>query len=333
MSVELSIIIPSLNRPVKLIQCLTSIRIMLEHCQVLSEVLLVDDGSTEDMAKRYTQISQEFDCLLIRTKGLGPSGARNIGAMKANGEWIYFIDDDVILSENALSWWPEVKGTLCAGYQGVTKVDSQLEWTQVSPSTSDFEGGFGSGNIIYRRDLFIELGGFDEAYFLKSAGIHFREDTDLGLRFIREGYDIPVNKKMLAYHPSSELRDPWFILRDARKYYFESYFKSRNPEGTKWIGTAFRKGILGTFQLRGFISMLILILAPLIILNKAVVVPLLILYLLLGYVLFRKLSFEFEFLIYVPVVLLSYPWIHSLSYLVGYLFGPKVPKFINSERL
>ena len=50
MSVELSIIIPSLNRPVKLIQCLTSIRIMLEHCQVLSEVLLVDDGSTEDMA-------------------------------------------------------------------------------------------------------------------------------------------------------------------------------------------------------------------------------------------------------------------------------------------
>lgn len=332
MTVELSIIIPSLNRPVRLMQCLLSIRRMLDHCQVVSEVLLVDDGSNNTVAARYAEISRELDCILVRTTGLGPSGARNTGALKAKGDWIYFVDDDIILLQNTLSWWSESKEVLYAGYQGITKVDSQLQWNQASPSASDFEGGFGSGNIIYRRELFIKLGGFDESYFLKSLGIHFREDTDLGLRFVREGYDIPVNRQMLAHHPSSDIKDPWFILKDALKYYFEPYFKLRNPEARKWIGTAFKRGVLGTFQLRGLVSLLILFLAPFTVLNVVIVVPLIILYLLLSYLLFRKLSFESEFLIYVPVVLLCYPWIHSLSYLIGYFFGPKNPKLMITER-
>ena len=328
--VDFSIVIPSRNRPETLLICLESIVRMFAGTNLSYELIIVDDGSRSNLRKHYVELSMKHNAKLLNSGGCGPSAARNLGAIKSQGEWIYFIDDDVILDENSLRWWRMQTEPLVAGYQGVTTVHQSPDWSQRQPSRVNFVDGFGSANIIYRRDLFLKLGGFDEAYFLKPFGIHFREDTDLGLRFIRNDYELPVVNQMLAEHPPLQDKDPWFILKDARKYFFEPYFKYRNPEASLWIGSSFVKGRLGTYQLRGSISLWFVILLLLAISWLPVVhIVLLLLYFLLSLLIFRGINRSPGFWFYAPVILICYPLIHGLSYLAGCVFGPRKPILID----
>ena len=328
--VEFSVVIPSRNRPDTLFFCLESIVRMFASTNLIYELIIVDDGSQSNLRKHYLELSAQYNAKLLHSGGIGPSAARNLGATKSQGEWIYFIDDDVIMDENSLQWWRMQTNPLVAGYQGVTTVNQSPDWSQRQPSRVNFVDGFGSGNIIYSRDLFLKLGGFDEAYFLKPFGIHFREDTDLGLRFLRHGYELPVVNQMLAKHPPFKDKDPWFILKDARKYFFEPYFKYRNPEASIWIGSSFVKGKLGTYQLRGALSLLFVSLLPLMpSLWPLVNMILVLLYFLLSLLIFRGINRSSSFWSYAPVIVICYPLIHGLSYLAGCVFGPRKPILID----
>ncbi len=326
---ELSVIIPSRNRPQQLLVCLQSVIRMFSLTSLSYELIVVDDGSNLAFRQQYLELKSTYTINFLNSGGNGPAAARNLGALNAQGEWIYFIDDDVIIDESSLIWWSKTHLPSVAGYQGITRVKESAEWNEVIPSRTDFVDGFGSGNIIYKRDLFLRLGGFDEAYFLPAFGIHFREDTDLGLRFLRHGYELPVTESMSAKHPSKKHKDPWFLITDARKYFLEPYFKFRNPEASHWIGSAFKKGKLGTYQSRGAISLLFVFLLPLTgPLWQIVPTILLILYILLSLLIFRGIRLGRNFWIYVPVLLLFYPLVHGTSYLLGLIFGPKKPKLI-----
>ncbi len=327
---EFSVVIPSRDRPVNLVRCLESIKKMFALTSLRYELIIVDDGSKRTVRKYYEELSTKHNTKLLNSGGNGPSAARNLGATRSEGKWIYFIDDDVILDEKSLQWWGAKNLSPVAGYQGITRVNECPDWSEIQPSRADFIDGFGSGNIIYRRDLFLKLRGFDEAYFLRHFGIHFREDTDLGLRFLRNGYVLPVVEQMSAKHPPHNHKDPWFLLKDARKYFFEHYFKQRNPEASSWIGTAFIKGKLGTYQLRGSISLLFVSLLPLI-MSLWPIVPLilLVLYFLLSLIIFRGINLTSNFWVYAPIILICYPLIHGFSYLAGCIFGPRNPRLID----
>ena len=187
-------------------------------------------------------------------------------------------------------------------------------------STKDAEMSFGAS---------LELGGFDEAYFVTTFGIHFREDTDLGLRFLRNGHELPVVDQMSAKHPPKEQKDPWFLLNDARKYFLEPYFKIRNPEASFWIGSAFVKGRLGTYQLRGAISLLFVSLIPFLkLLWPVVPIVLLGLYILLSFLIFRGIKLRHNFWGYAPALLILYPLVHGFCYIAGFIFGPRKPILI-----
>src|SRR5256886_10764453 len=54
------------------------------------EVILVDDGSTDDTAA----IAGQYDVRLIRTPNRGLSSARNAGLAAATGEIVAYLDDD-----------------------------------------------------------------------------------------------------------------------------------------------------------------------------------------------------------------------------------------------
>tara|TARA_B100000674_G_scaffold499045_1_gene541273 strand:+ start:1780 stop:2793 length:1014 start_codon:yes stop_codon:yes gene_type:complete len=326
---EFSVVIPSRDRPKQVVSCLESIIRMFSLTALSYELIIVDDGSQSNLKQGYLDLVSVHNVNLLNSGGRGPSAARNLGALKSLGKWIYFIDDDVVMDEDSLLWWSERHLPSAAGYQGVTKVNGSPDWSEVQASKTDFIDGFGSGNIIYRRDLFLQLGGFDEAYFLTTFGIHFREDTDLGLRFLRNGHELPVVDQMSAKHPPKEQKDPWFLLNDARKYFLEPYFKIRNPEASLWIGSAFTKGRLGTYQLRGAISLLFVSLIPFLKpLWPVVPIILLGLYILLSGLIFRGIKLRNNFWRYAPALLILYPLVHGFSYLAGFIFGPRKPKLI-----
>lgn len=98
--IAVSVIVPIYNVAPWLDACLTS----LEN-QTLKdiEVIMVNDGSTDDsrqIAARYAEKNSNF--MLINRENGGLSAARNTGMDMAQGEYIYFLDSDDYLAENAL---------------------------------------------------------------------------------------------------------------------------------------------------------------------------------------------------------------------------------------
>ena len=68
------------------------------------EVLIVDDGSTDDsfeICKRYTKKNPWIK--LIHQSNSGQSVARNNGIKLAQGKWINFVDSDDVVADNYIS--------------------------------------------------------------------------------------------------------------------------------------------------------------------------------------------------------------------------------------
>ncbi len=91
-----SVIIPTYNRSALLKQAIESV-LAAERDDVELEILVVDDGSTDDTP----EVVKNYPVVYLRQGGgLGPAGARNVGVAAARGEYITFLDDDDV-------WLPE----------------------------------------------------------------------------------------------------------------------------------------------------------------------------------------------------------------------------------
>ena len=92
---KISIIIPNYNNKETLQECLDSKKNLKTPP---FEVIIVDDksidGSQKIVKKPYKLITLE--------KNSGPARARNIGAKEARGDFLFFVDSDVLLEENII---------------------------------------------------------------------------------------------------------------------------------------------------------------------------------------------------------------------------------------
>jgi glycosyltransferase involved in cell wall biosynthesis len=87
--VRISVVIPSHNRRHTLERALRSV---IEQTSAVDEIILVDDGSTDDSAAMTTQLFP--DIKLIRQSNRGVSAARNRGIRAARHDWIALLDSD-----------------------------------------------------------------------------------------------------------------------------------------------------------------------------------------------------------------------------------------------
>ena len=85
-----SVITPVYNGEVWLEE---TIRSVLAQTEKDWEMILVDDGSTDDTPA----IAAEYDVKLISTENRGLSNARNTGYQAARGEIVAYIDDDELV--------------------------------------------------------------------------------------------------------------------------------------------------------------------------------------------------------------------------------------------
>lgn len=99
MQPKVSIIIPCYNVEKTISQCLESI---LSQCSQSIEIICVDDGSTDNT--KYILENYEKQICIISVEHSGVSNARNIGMHNANGKWIWFVDADDMLCEDAFLW-------------------------------------------------------------------------------------------------------------------------------------------------------------------------------------------------------------------------------------
>ena len=100
MSPKVSVVIPTYNRAAKVRKAIESVR-----AQTLSdiEVIVVDDGSTDDTGK---VLGEAFGngIRYCYQANQGASAARNNGIAEARGEWIAFLDSDDQWEKDKLEW-------------------------------------------------------------------------------------------------------------------------------------------------------------------------------------------------------------------------------------
>lgn len=96
----ITVIMPAFNRE-KEIQF--SIRNILKQSYKNFELIIVDDGSTDNTVKVISNFNDPRIRLLCLSKNQGASTARNLGIQNAKGDYITFLDSDDFYKINKLA--------------------------------------------------------------------------------------------------------------------------------------------------------------------------------------------------------------------------------------
>lgn len=186
---SVSVIIPHYNRPEFVRAALMSI-----HCQTIkpAEILLVDDGSTPENQQKLRTLS-DLATIIIIPRNVGVSKARNFGAQNAKGEWLAFLDDDDSWLPDKqerqiryLEAHPEVKalggGATIRTSEGREEYWGERPTYRITVAHALCHTASMSPSLLIRRDVFLELGGFD-------SSLHHMEDYELGIRLLAAGHE------------------------------------------------------------------------------------------------------------------------------------------------
>jgi len=197
-----SVIIPTKNSERTIGQCLQSI---LNQNYSNVEVLVIDAYSTD----KTKEISSGLGANVISLEG-ERTYAKNYGTDVCKGEFVFFIDSDMILKPSVIHECIDK----CKNYQGVIipehSVGSSL-WVKIR----DFERSLYSGSKIESARFFVrkyvqEVDGFD-------TDIVAYEESTLPQKLEMKGYR--VNGRISAYIMHDENRfSIWKWLRKKRYY-------------------------------------------------------------------------------------------------------------------
>ena len=98
--IKVSVIIPVYNVEHYLEDCVDSI--LRQTLQGIN-IILIDDGSTDLSGEICNRYAEEYSNIqVVHKKNEGQGVARNVGVSMADGEYIYFMDSDDLLQEDAL---------------------------------------------------------------------------------------------------------------------------------------------------------------------------------------------------------------------------------------
>jgi glycosyltransferase involved in cell wall biosynthesis len=86
---RVSVVIPTYNRADYVVQAIDSV---LEQSLQGSEIIVVDDGSTDDTEARMRAFGDRV--VYVKTQNGGSGHARNVGMLRATGEYIAYLDSD-----------------------------------------------------------------------------------------------------------------------------------------------------------------------------------------------------------------------------------------------
>jgi GT2 family glycosyltransferase len=254
---QLSIIILNYNVRFFLEQCVLSVQAALQHID--GEIIVVDnnssDASCQMMKTRFPNIK-----FIENKKNTGFPKGNNIGVAEAKGEYICIINPDTVVAEdtfekilNTNNWQlntgilgcklidgtgkflPESKRGIPTPWVAFTKIFGLYK---IFPKFRMFNQYYAqhltenqSGNVeilvgafmVMKRDLYLEVGGFDENCFMYS------DDIDLSYRLLKSG---KINyyfceTSVIHYKGESTMKDGTYMKRfqEAMDYFYSKHFK------------------------------------------------------------------------------------------------------------
>jgi len=208
MKTDVSVVMCARNAEKYIENCISS---LLDQTFENFEIVIVDDMSSDNTAN----IIRKFDDKRIRyfrnKEWLKIAKSRNKGVKYANGRYVFFTDADCTVSRK---WIEEgikyLEDKNCVGVEGkIYYVSKDYEPTFSDHALENRSGGqFMTASAAYRKDVVMNVGGFDER-------LDYLDDREIALRIMRHG-KICFNPNMIAYHPRVIMTPAKFIKSAAQ---------------------------------------------------------------------------------------------------------------------
>lgn len=179
---DVSFVVPAKDEEAYLGETLASVR--RQRTDADYDLLVVDGDSTD--ATRA--IARDYDATVVEGGGEGRGHARHLGAMKADGRWLAFVDADTVLDETYLSTLlsfverNRLDGAAArAKIRGsVRVVPYRLLFNYVLPRLSP--PVFPGFNVVVDREAYFDVDGFpnapnEDVTFSRRLGRQYRTAT------------------------------------------------------------------------------------------------------------------------------------------------------------
>jgi len=212
-----SIVIPTYNRKNDVLECLGSLK-KLDYPNY--EIIVVDNNSTDGTSEAIEQDFPDVKILQSRSN-LGVTGGRNLGARHAKGDFVLFLDNDMIVEENCVTelvkamqtdqrigavgpiiyYYDDPERVWAAG----TSISLVTGKVSFNLSKSINKGQFTDAMSVevlpaialVRKSLLKSVGLFDDTFFA------VYEDTDFCFRIREAGYRLLCISATRAWHKVS----------------------------------------------------------------------------------------------------------------------------------
>lgn len=211
------------------------------------EVLIVDAGSRDGSVELVEAFAKDHPHFRLLHHPGKRGESRNAGAARATGDYLAFIDGDCIanpfwlkrLRDHVASNRIVAGRTVTFGYwafERLQRVELEHRGRDVTHPSS---------NLLYPRDAFLALGGFDPRFVTA-------EDIDLNFRAVETGLDVHYAKDALVYHRARE--SVGGFLRQA---FWNGYGRKQLTlkHGKLWKQYSFERMIQQELHLWGFLRL------------------------------------------------------------------------------
>jgi glycosyltransferase involved in cell wall biosynthesis len=228
---KVSVVIPAYNAQDTIAQAVSHSLAQVKGPMEV-EVVVVDDGSTDDTA----EVAESAGARVIRQANSGPASARNRGWKSATGQVICFTDSDCVPTagwlEDLLDGFINRQVGAVAGSYEIANTSSWLahwvhqEIMERHKRMPPFVRAFGSYNVAIPRYVLQATGGFDPGYRQASG-----EDNDLSYRIIKKGWRIAFRPqaKVAHFHPESLWQ---YLMEQYRHGFWRAKLYKAHPDMT-----------------------------------------------------------------------------------------------------
>ncbi|NAW51856.1 glycosyltransferase [Elizabethkingia argentiflava] len=203
---KISIIVAIYNRRDELFELLNS----FSHQTYKDfEVIIVDDGSSINLLPTVEIFRSMFNIQYFKKENTGPGLSRNYGAHRAEGEWLVFLDSDVIVEKdyveqvlkNIEEYPTDAFGGADKAHKGFNLLQKAISYSMTSVFTT---GGIRgrkkavgkfqprSFNMGVKKSVFLEIGGFSD--------MRIGEDPDLSMSLWEHAYQTTFYQGIAVYH-------------------------------------------------------------------------------------------------------------------------------------